>query len=69
MPISFRTVGSGLLALIVLASAAFSQPPASPPRINAGETVNVEVKIVPGRTRSSSAWAGRRCRSSRSTVT
>jgi hypothetical protein len=47
MPISFRAVGSGLLALIALASAAFGQPQAPPPRVNAGETVNVEVKIVP----------------------
>jgi VWFA-related protein len=50
MPISFRTAGPGLLALasgLALAVAAAGQTQAPPPRINSGETVNVEVKIVP----------------------
>lgn len=48
MPISCRTAGPSLLALaLALPIAASGQEPASPPRINAGETVNVEVKIVP----------------------
>jgi VWFA-related protein len=50
MPISFRTAGPGLLVLaagLALAAAASGQTQAPPTRINAGETVNVEVKIVP----------------------
>jgi VWFA-related protein len=50
MPISFRIAGPGVLAFaaaLALASVASGQAPAPPPRINAGETVNVEVKIVP----------------------
>src|SRR3954453_1124486 len=49
MPISFRTAGPAALAFAValaLASAASSQSPAPPSKV-AGETVNVEVKIVP----------------------
>ncbi|HEY2294766.1 MAG TPA: hypothetical protein VGM86_29030 [Thermoanaerobaculia bacterium] len=48
MPISFRTAGPAAVAFaaaLALASAASSQSPA-PPKV-AGETVNVEVKIVP----------------------
>ena len=85
MPISFRTAGPGLLTLaagLALAAAAAGQAPAPPPRITTGETVNVEVKIVPFyavdaqgnpvydlRQDERSAWAGLRCRSNRSTVT
>ncbi len=50
MPFSFRIAGPAALAFAValaLASATAGQTPPSPPRINAGETVNVEVKIVP----------------------
>jgi VWFA-related protein len=49
MPISFRTAGPGALvfaAALALAAAASGQAPAPPPKLT-GETVNVEVKIVP----------------------
>ena len=43
MPISFRTAGPSLLALaLALPLAASAQEPAPTPRINAGETVNVD---------------------------
>ncbi len=50
MPFSLRTAGPSLpaLAALSLVSAALAQSPAPPPpRITAGDTVNVEVKIVP----------------------
>ncbi len=49
MPISFRTAAPGALVLagfLALTVAAFGQTPALPPKLS-GETVNVEVKIVP----------------------
>ncbi len=49
MPISFRSAGPAALAfaaVLALASTASSQSLAPPPKV-AGETVNVEVKIVP----------------------
>ncbi|HEY4596530.1 MAG TPA: hypothetical protein VIJ02_09040, partial [Thermoanaerobaculia bacterium] len=47
MPISFRIAGPVALAVaLALASSASGQSPAPPSKV-AGETVNVEVKIVP----------------------
>jgi hypothetical protein len=49
MPISFRAAGPATLAFaaaLALTSTASSQSPSPPPKV-AGETVNVEVKIVP----------------------